>query len=323
MSHIFDLRAVAHALGGQVAGRDTVLAPGPGHSARDRSLAVRLDSDAPDGFLIFSHAGDNWRACRDHVRMKLGLPSWQPGDGQQRIIPPQRAVKWDLAALEAEANEGPRAWTEDELLRIAPARRIWNEAQDPRRTLGERYLRDGRKLDLPGEMAGSVLRFHPRCPWRDENTGQTIFIPALIAAFVSIDDDSITAVHRIRVDQPGRWPRTERRMLGIVHRAAVKLDALSGDTLTIAEGIETGMAARQLGFKPTWALGSVGAISFFPLIDGLLQLTILGEVGEASARAIKFSGTRWRRAGRRVRVVMPNDGLSDMNDALIAERSAS
>jgi putative DNA primase/helicase len=134
--------------------------------------------------------------------------------------------------------------------------------------------------------------------------------------------NSITAVHRIRVDQPERWPKTERRMLGIVHRAAVKLDALGGDTLAISEGIETGMAARQLGFAPVWALGSVGAISFFPLIDGLMQLTILGEVGEASARVIKFCGTRWRRAGRRVRVVMPNDGLSDMNDALIAERSA-
>jgi putative DNA primase/helicase len=89
------------------------------------------------------------------------------------------------------------------------------------------------------------------------------------------------------------------------------------------EGVETGMAARQLGLGPVWALGSVGAISFFPLIDGVTQLTILGEVGEASACAIKFCGTRWRRSGRRVRIVMPNDGLSDLNDALIAKRSAS
>jgi putative DNA primase/helicase len=316
-------REIAAALAGQVAGPNTVLCPGPGHSTHDRSLAVRLDDNAPDGFVVHSHAGDDWRACRDHVRERLGLPAWEAGDGRCRTIPQRHVDKWDLAAIEGEVNEGPRAWNEDELVRIAAARRIWNEAQDPRRTLGERYLRDGRKLDLPGEVAGSVLRFHSRCPWRDENTGQTIFIPALIAAFVSIDDDSITAVHRIRVDQPERWPKTERRMLGIVHRAAVKLDALGGDTLTIGEGIETGMAARQLGFQPTWALGSVGAISFFPLIDGLLQLTILGEVGEASARAIKFCGTRWRRAGRRVRIVIPTAGLSDMNDALIAERSTS
>jgi putative DNA primase/helicase len=316
-------REIAEALAGQVVGANTILCPGPGHSPHDRSLAVRLDPGAPDGFLVHSHAGDDWRACRDHVRQRLGLPAWEQGDGQCRTIPRRQADKWDLAALKEEVNQDPRAWNEDELVRIAAARRIWNEAHDPRQTLGERYLRDGRKLDLSGEVAGSVLRFHPRCPWRDENTGQTIFIPALIAAFVSIDDGSITAVHRIRVDQSERWPKTERRMLGIVHRAAVKLDAVDGDTLTIGEGIETSMAARQLGFKPAWALGSVGAISFFPLIDGLMRLTILGEVGKASARAIKFCGTRWGRAGRCVRVVMPNDGLSDMNDALIAERCSS
>src|SRR5262245_58081680 len=35
--HMLDARQVAHALGGEVAGRDTVLAPGPGHRPRDRS----------------------------------------------------------------------------------------------------------------------------------------------------------------------------------------------------------------------------------------------------------------------------------------------
>src|SRR5947209_7650722 len=74
---------VARALGGEVAGRDTVLIPGPGHSPRDRSLSIRLDAAAPDGFLIYSHAGDPWQDCRDYVRSRLGLPSWQPGDGQQ------------------------------------------------------------------------------------------------------------------------------------------------------------------------------------------------------------------------------------------------
>jgi putative DNA primase/helicase len=312
-------RAVAKALGGHVAARDTVLCPGPGHSARDRSLAVRLDPAAPDGFLIYSHAGDDWRACRDYVRARLGLPRWEPGDEQQRTIPPQRVEKWDLAAVEAEANEGSRAWTEDEVLRVAAARRIWNEARDPRGTLAEKYLRETRKLDLPDGLAGPVLRFHPRCPWR-ESTGKIDRIPALIAAFTSVDDDAVTAVQRIALKSDGT--KLDRRMLGIVTRAAIKLDP-AADALAVGEGIETCMAARQLGFKPAWALGSVGAISFLPMIDGVKQLTILGEAGEASAKAIKICGTRWRKAGRRVRIVMPSGDLSDMNDMLLAERSAS
>jgi hypothetical protein len=83
----FDPRQVAQALGGQVAGRDTILAPGPGHSRQDRSLAIRLDPAAPDGFLVYSHSGDDWRDCRDYVRERLGLPKWQPGDEQCRFIP--------------------------------------------------------------------------------------------------------------------------------------------------------------------------------------------------------------------------------------------
>jgi hypothetical protein len=167
---MISIRQIAHALGGQVAGRDTVLAPGPGHSRRDRWLAVLLDPSAPDGFLVHSHAGDDWRDCRDYVRQRLGLPAWQPGDGRQRAIPQQHVAKWDLAAIDRETESMPQPWTEDELARIDNAQRIWNEATDPRGTLAEKYLREHRKLDLPDELAGAVLRFHPRCPRRDETT---------------------------------------------------------------------------------------------------------------------------------------------------------
>jgi putative DNA primase/helicase len=302
-----------------VAGNNTVLVPGPGHSARDRSLAVRLDPGAPDGFLVFSHAGDDWRECRDHVRERLGLPRWEAGDEQQRRVPPHHVDKWDLAAIEAGAKEGPRAWTDDEVLRIAAARRIWEEAQDPRGTLAEQYFRESRKLDLPDDLACRVLRFHSRCPWRNENTGKIDRVPALIVPFRSIDDDAINAVHRITLKSDGT--KLGRRMLGVVDRAAIKLDPV-GEKLAAGEGLETAMAARQLGYGPTWALGSVGGISFFPIIDGVNLLIILGEQGAACARAIKMCGTRWRKAGRRVRVVMPAPQFSDLNDVLIAEKAS-
>lgn len=309
----------AAALGGNVIGRDTILCPGPGHSRKDRSLSVKFDVTAPDGFLTYSHADDDWRQCRDHVRERLGLPRWAPGDEQRRSVPPHHIEKWDLAAIEAEGNEGPRPWTEDELIRIANARRIWEEAQDPHGTLAERYLREHRKLDLPDDLAGRVLRFHPRCPWRNESTGKTNYIPALIVPFRSIDEDTITGIHRIALNADGT--KLERRMLGIVHCAAIKLNQL-GEELAISEGVETGMAAQQLEYAPIcWALGSVGAISFFPIIDGVNTLVILGERGDASAPAIKFCGTRWRRAGRCVRVVMPDPPHSDLNDLLIAEKA--
>jgi hypothetical protein len=74
--HTLPLDEVAEALGGDVHGAQ-VRAPGPGHSAEDRSLSVRPDPTALDGFLIHSFSGDDLIECRDHVREKLGLPKFE------------------------------------------------------------------------------------------------------------------------------------------------------------------------------------------------------------------------------------------------------
>jgi hypothetical protein len=71
------LRAWAAALGGEVSGRG-VICPGPGHSARDRSLSVTPSAAAPDGFLVHSFSGDDPIACKDYVRAKLGQPEFKP-----------------------------------------------------------------------------------------------------------------------------------------------------------------------------------------------------------------------------------------------------
>jgi hypothetical protein len=309
---MMELRQAAFLLGGDVSGRQ-VLCPGVGHSPVDRSLAVRFEASAPEGFVVHSFAGDDPITARDYVRDKLGLPPWKPGDGQDRRIAPAHVRAFDATAVDRES--GPRPRTEDDLQRIKMATDVWLGAHDLRKSsLAEKYLRS-RALDLPADVA--ALRFHPRCAWRNEDTGTTERIPALIAGFLSLDDGTLTAVHRIRLDQPERWPKAERRMLGVVHRTAIKLDILEGDTLVIGEGLETCMAARQLGYRPVWALGSVGAISFFPVLPGVKRLQILGETGQASAEAIQFCGRRWYRAGRRVQIITPDVG-SDLNDQLMA-----
>jgi hypothetical protein len=281
---------------------------------------VKLSAGAPDGFLTHSFVGDDWRACRDFVRRKLGLPSWEPGQREdRRTIDPAHIESWDFGSAFAEAEQ-PRARTEDDLERIARARHLWDQAGDPRGTAVEQYL-SARALGLPTDLCGTVLRFHPRTPWRDENSGTTEYISCLLACFRSIDDDEVTAVHRIRVDMPERWPRTQRRMLGLVSRAAIKL-APAGDELLIAEGLETAMSPREAGLTvPCWALGSVGAISFLPVLPGVLKLKIAAETGQASARAVKMCRRRWHAAGRKTTVLRPAVG-DDLNDALMAAKQA-
>jgi hypothetical protein len=310
------LQTLRSALGGEITGNQ-VLCPGPGHPARDRSLAVRPTSDGSFIVHTFSPA-DDWRTCRDYVRCKLGLAPWQPGDERDRRVPRERMRAFDQSSVDR--PEVPRSYTEDERARITRAVGIWNEGADPRGTLAERYLNERRKLALPPDLAVTVLRFHAHCPWRNEDTGTTILVPAVIAAFRSIDDDQITGVHRIALKPDGS--KIDRRMLGIVHRAAIKLDP-AGDTLAIGEGIETAMAAREFGLAPAWALGSVGRISTFPVIDGVKTLKILGEAGSASATAVDLCIPRWRAAGRHVQTVMPDHPFSDLNDELMKQRETA
>ncbi len=137
----------------------------------------------------------------------------------------------------------------------------------------------------------------------------------MIAQFRDIMTDKPMGIHRTRLTTDGR--KVDRRMLGTAAGAAIKLDGDADVTtgLTIGEGIETCLAARQLGFRPVWALGSVGAIGTFPVLPAIEALTLLAETGDASARATEQCAAQWHAAGRDVVIVDPIGG-SDLNDAI-------
>jgi hypothetical protein len=171
---------------------------------------------------------------------------------------------------------------------------------------GEPYLNSrGIRLD---EALDHVLRWHPALVYEGRRVG------GIVALFRDIVTDAPCAVHRIFIDADGR--KLDRRMLGPVAHAAVKLDA-SEDVcsgLHLGEGVETCLAARQLGFKPTWALGSAGAIGAFPVLAGIEAISVLAENDRASHDAARAVAARYEPAGAEVYVFEAEAG--DINDAL-------
>src|SRR5262249_27419457 len=110
MANIDDLRSLARALGGEVRG-DEGLCPGPGHSARDRSLAVKPDDNAPDGFVVHSFADDDPIACKDFVREKAGFPSFDDTVDEARQIKSngKRKPAFDISrVIAAQVNSAPK-----------------------------------------------------------------------------------------------------------------------------------------------------------------------------------------------------------------------
>ncbi len=125
-----NLRSLAAALGGEISGGQ-VLAPGPGHSAEDRSLSIKLDANAPDGFLVYSFANDDPIKCRDYVRERAGWATWKPNGGRQHLdFAARHADTLRYVATRAQwvRYDGCR-WAFDEtLLAFDLARRICRDA---------------------------------------------------------------------------------------------------------------------------------------------------------------------------------------------------
>jgi hypothetical protein len=283
-----DARSIARALGGDVVGRDQVAAPGPGHSRDDRSLSIYISATAPDGFRTHSHAGDDWRTCRYYVKERLGIDKAAWRDRAQEVRTEPVKVIFD---------RDPD--------KVRHALMVWNQGVDPRGTLVETYLQS-RCLDL--DVDGEVLRWHPGAN-------------AMLALFRNIQTNEPQAISRTFLDHEARKDVTRapggRKFLGPVKGAVIKLDAdedvLGG--LHIGEGIETCMAARMLGLKPTWALGSADAIRAFPVLSGIECLSLLRERDDANARAADACADRWLEAGREVFDVNPIAG-NDINDSI-------
>ena len=137
---------------------------------------------------------------------------------------------------------------------------------------------------------------------------------ALIGLFRDVKTDGPTGITRIYVTAAGGL--RNRLFLGRISNAAVKLSQPERGLLAIAEGVETAMAAMQLGLGPTWALGSAGAIAAFPIIEGVDTLIVCAEKDYASRSAVEPCARRWHQSGHDVAIASPN-GKGDLNDTLI------
>jgi hypothetical protein len=290
-------------------GRPTITMRGPGHGPGDASLSVTLDPTWPDGYFVNSFCNDDAIACRDHVRSLAGLPAWAPSKGSWTM------TARPAAPVPTEPDKDQKrklAWVREHV------REILHGAGDLRETIGEKYF-TSRGL-IASEDIANVVKFHPKCPWREDENAPVIYVPAVVCAMRDIHTDKIVAAHRRRLTPEGQKVG-KPKMFGPSGGAAVKIDPDESVTmgLAVGEGVETCLSARQLGFRPVWALGSAGAIAKFPVMSGIEALTLLAEDDKsgANARAIEECRARWHAAGCEV---LQADSLigGDLNDALHA-----
>jgi hypothetical protein len=243
---MIDLRSIARALGGEVAGAQ-VVAPGPGHGKRDRSMSVKLSATSSDGFIAFSHSGDDWRDCRDHVRERLGLPpdAWKREPRGAAPTPRRQPVNCD----------------DEPATEHAKARWLWRQRQPIVGSIAEAYLRQARGC---GGALPATLGFLPA---RGEHP------PALIAAFgmttepepgkLAIVDDAVTAVQLIKLKPDGSDKADVDPQKIIIGRGSLGSPIVLAPPndllgLAISEGLEDALSIHEATGLGAWASGGAG-----------------------------------------------------------------
>jgi putative DNA primase/helicase len=299
---IASLRSIARALGGEVAGQQ-VLAPGPRHSRIDRSLSVRISATAPEGFLAFSHAGDPWQDCRDHVKRALGI------------------VNDNLPDKPRQVAQVASARCDDERI-LALVQSIIGGMVQLRGSPGETYLRDVRRIDTRGIAdvleRTDAIGWHPAVLFREEGSA---LHDKRIGAIIAVMTDAVTGkltggISRTYVHEGRKVTKAKGLGRAGVVRRSLDEDVLGG--LHLAEGLETALAAMSKGLRPMWSVGSTAIMSKLPVVSGIEAITVLADndakgAGERAARELQ---SRWQAAGREVRVWKPKTH-GDLNDLLM------
>jgi putative DNA primase/helicase len=194
--------------------------------------------------------------------------------------------------------------------KIAVARRIWEETRPAAGTVAQCYLQ-GRGI----RITAPALRFHPALASTEI---REVKFPALVAG-IQAPDNSFAGIQAtwLAADGSDKAPflTTHRKIFG--HRAggAVRL-APAGETLVLAEGIETGLSVRQATDLPVWITLGCNNMKSIVLPPSVGEVIIAADRDTAGIAAAECARQRFIREGRRVRVVLPPVG-NDFNEMVL------
>jgi putative DNA primase/helicase len=285
-------RQIVKATGGDWHG-EYGLAPGPGHSKRDRSMKVW---DGPDGEPRFhSFTGDDWRAIKDDLRAKGMLSEFRMQRSMQAV---------HLHRAPEQIHLPPRLrWSDF-------AEKLWQSCYAIS-DAADQYL-TARCCVIP--PVDGDLRWHPGLIHKKSNwTG-----PALVARVTDAVTGEPMTLHRTWIQADGtKAPINPPRLplKGHAKKGGVIRLWPAAATLGIAEGIETALSAVQ-SVNPTWALIDANNLALFPVLDSVSSLFIFADNDRngTGQKAAAECANRWVLAGRGVKTWTPDTPDTDLND---------
>lgn len=182
-----------------------------------------------------------------------------------------------------------------------------------------------------------TLRYDAHCYYeKDKRTGEKFYLPAIIAA-VNSEDNEFVAIHRTFIEQlDGRWHRKNKKVLGAFAGASIRLwrgktKKSIGDlknlkglddvdrTLIICEGIEDGLSiAMACPEYRIWTALSVSNIKNIKIPAEIKTVIIAGDNDGDEHIAtvyVEQAADAFQRQGKIVKIARP-ETAHDFNDEL-------
>jgi putative DNA primase/helicase len=202
--------------------------------------------------------------------------------------------------------------------RRAALRRVWGEARpitagDPVHT----YLHQ-REISLPLVALPLVLRYHPHLIYRHAD-GRCTYHAAMVAR---VDNPSGCAVtlHRTYLTSDGRKAAvdTVKKLMSPAIAGATRGGAIrlyqAGDTLAVAEGIETALAVHLATGLPVWAATCAGGMARLVVPPEVHLVVICADHDAAGLAAARALARRLLGKQRRVKILTPDKPGADWAD---------
>jgi putative DNA primase/helicase len=274
----------------------------PTHDDKRPSLSVKDDENGD--VLVHCFAGCDYRDIKDELRHRGLLSEWEPS----------RIDSERQAHMEAERRKRDAETRKKDRERLEWCRTVWKETQDANNTPVAVYLASRGIREIP-----PTIRFHPDL--KHANSGRSF--PAMVGVVSQWPSRELIGLHRTFLAHDGTGKadvEPTKMMAGKCKNGAVRL-APVGETLAIAEGIETGLSVQQATGLPTWAALSTSGIKALVLPDAPVATDVIiaadhDETGQGQYAA-ESAALRWSLEGRNVRIALPPIIGKDFNDLLI------
>lgn len=273
------------------------------HSERSPSMRVN-DTKGKVWCFACGYSADIFQVVQDQVGCSLmDAIEWVDGAALQVINPEDRI----------------RARQQDEADRvrdIADARRFWSEAQPPRNTPAEVYLRDVRGITM---ALPDSIRFGMVPGWRDRETGE--WSKPMPAVVCGVFDQSgvVVGIQRIFLRDGGRAKANMKRpklTLGRIKGASLRLGPVQ-PTVIVCEGPEDGLTlAQEIHGASVWPTLGTGLMPHVEYPGEVTEIIIAGQNDGPGADAVAKAAEALLERGYAVRTMFPDPAFKDWNDQL-------